>query len=78
MRQVCRPYRSFLDKTSFEPTIDGLVIPRELLPKFAAAIAGFWKEAEYIYMESIERKHPSLEVALAKMRDARANRRSSP
>lgn len=72
------PYQDYFDETPFVPTIDGIVIPRDLLQTFVAAIAGFWDETEYIYNESIERKHPSLEAKLIKIRLERTRRGSTP
>lgn len=46
-------------------------VPIERLRAFVAAIATFWDDAEYIYNESIERKHPSLEARLARERKER-------
>ena len=43
-------------------------IPIEALREFVAAIASFWRDIGYIYNESIERKHPSLEARLAQER----------
>jgi hypothetical protein len=43
-------------------------IPIHRLRAFVAAIAAFWTDAEYIYNESIERKHSSLEARLARER----------
>jgi hypothetical protein len=38
------------------------------LRDFAKAIAAFWRDAEYIYNESIERKNPHLEARLVRDR----------
>ncbi len=53
------------------PSMFGLTISLELLESFTSAIVEFWNEANYIYMESIERKHESLEQRLAVMREER-------
>lgn len=53
------------------PSMYGLTISLELLERFTFAIVEFWNEASYIYMESIERKHESLERRLALMREER-------
>jgi hypothetical protein len=58
------------------PSVDTLNIPRALLSRFVGAIVSFWEETEYIYNESIERKHPSLEKTLVRQRIERAKRRS--
>jgi hypothetical protein len=55
-------------------TEENLVISLDLLRSFAAAIDSFWRETEYIYNESITRKHPSLEVLLVTERKERAGR----
>lgn len=47
-------------------------IPVERLGRFVSAIAGFWRDTEYIYNESISRKHESLERRLAEERLTRA------
>jgi len=52
----------------FEPTMDSMVVPRGLLRQFIEAISSFWKVVEYIFDESIERKHESLEQRMADMR----------
>ena len=58
-------------------SIEAVVIPRDLVRSFANAIASFWDEAEYIYLESIERKHETVEAKLVKMRRDRAIRREA-
>ena len=65
---------SVLDDPLFSPTIDGLVITPEILRTSVAAITSFWDETEYIYNESIERKHPALEAKLIEMRQERERR----
>ncbi len=47
-------------------------IPVERLEAFVAAIAGFWIDVGYIYAESIELKHKSLEARLVQERLTRA------
>lgn len=47
-------------------------VPVERLRVFVEAIATFWDDAEYIYNESIERKHLSLETKLARERTERS------
>ena len=59
---------------SMSPTIEQMAISRDHLHQFVSAIVAFWDETEYIYCESIERKHPSLEARLVEMRRLRANR----
>jgi uncharacterized protein YqgQ len=47
-------------------------IPREMLEGFVDKICLFWEDTNYIYEESIERKHPSLEARLVVRRAERA------
>jgi hypothetical protein len=58
----------------FPPTIEGMTISLEWLRTLVDAITSFWDETEYIYNESIERKLPSLEAQLVKVRRERAAR----
>lgn len=53
---------------------DNVNVSLDLLRTLASAIDSFWREMEYIYNESIHRKHPSLEAALTEQRKARADR----
>ncbi|UPJ79479.1 hypothetical protein IVB16_33135 [Bradyrhizobium sp. 183] len=46
-------------------------IPVDRLRSFIDAVADFWLDAEYIYNESIDRKHPSLEARLVRERAER-------
>jgi hypothetical protein len=46
-------------------------LPTESLSQFAGAIDEFWGDATYIYNESIEQKHASLEELLARERAER-------
>ncbi|MBN9515879.1 MAG: hypothetical protein KIT25_02530 [Enhydrobacter sp.] len=54
------------------PPVALMDVPVERLRAFVEAIATFWDDAEYIYNESIERKHPSLETKLARERTERS------
>jgi hypothetical protein len=54
------------------PPVALMDVPVERLRAFVTAIAAFWDDAEYIYNESIERKHPSLEAKLARERTERS------
>ena len=68
-----------IDNVHFPPaplSVDTLNIPRAFLSRFVGAIVSFWEETEYIYNESIEPKHPSLEKTLVRQRLERAKRRS--
>lgn len=54
------------------PTVAMMDVPADSLRSFVKAIAAFWQDAEYIYNESIERKHPHLEATLARERTQRS------
>ena len=54
------------------PTTTSMAICRDHLQTFVDAIISFWQEVEYIYLESIERKHESVEKKLLQLRDERA------
>ncbi|EMV7406725.1 hypothetical protein ACVBE8_001463 [Klebsiella pneumoniae] len=47
-------------------------VSMDRLQVFVVAIVSFWNDAEYIYNESIERKHPSLQARLARERAERS------
>jgi hypothetical protein len=53
-------------------------VPIERLRAFVKAITAFWDDAEYVYNESIEQKHPSLEARLARERIERSWRPQVP
>lgn len=53
------------------PPAASMEIPVAALREFVTAIAAFWRDAEYIYNESIERKHENLEAHLVKQRAER-------
>jgi hypothetical protein len=59
------------------PPVALMDVPVDRLRAFVRAIADFWDDAEYIYNESIERKHPSLEARLARERTERSWRPQS-
>jgi hypothetical protein len=54
------------------PLVALMDVPVDRLRAFVTAIAAFWDDAEYIYNESIQRKHPSLEAKLARERTERS------
>lgn len=54
------------------PPVQSLQLPRELLADFVDNICLFWEDTNYIYEESIDRKHPSLEARLVVRRAERA------
>jgi hypothetical protein len=53
------------------PRVAQMRIPQERLQDFVAAIARFWRDAEYIYNESIDRKDSGLEARLVRERAER-------
>ena len=53
-------------------TVAAMDVPADRIAGFVEAIATFWTDASYIYNESIERKHPSLEARLARERVERS------
>lgn len=54
------------------PSVAAMDVPIQRLCTFVAAIVAFWEDAEYIYRESIKRKHPSLEERLSRERVERS------
>ncbi len=58
--------------TASSPSFELMDIPLDRLRMFGASIVTFWDDAGYIYHESIERKHPSLEARLAQERVMRS------
>lgn len=54
------------------PSVDFLDISSSHLSQFTEAIAQFWDDTTYIYNESIELKHPSLEAKLVLERKTRS------
>ncbi|MCH7420695.1 hypothetical protein [Pseudomonas mosselii] len=65
---------TFLQSTLADqaPPVQLMQIPREMLEDFVDKICLFWEDTNYIYEESIERKHPSLEARLVVRRAERA------
>lgn len=55
-----------------ELRVASMDIPFERLRDFVVAISTFWRDHEYIYNESIERKHEGLEERLAEERSQRS------
>lgn len=49
-------------------TVAAMVVSETRLREFVDAIVEFWQDVEYIYNESIEAKHPSLEAKLVRER----------
>jgi len=58
--------------TATAPPVELIDISLDRLRTFGAAIVTFWEDADYIYNESIEPKHPSLEARLAQERVMRS------
>jgi hypothetical protein len=52
-------------------TVDRMDVPVDRLRNLIGAIAQFWRDTEYIYNESIDRKDPHLETRLATERVTR-------
>lgn len=52
-------------------TVALIDLPVARLHEFVEAIARFWRDASYIYNESIERKHETLEKELQRDRQQR-------
>ncbi len=67
------PGNEFLRSTLTDqaPPVQSLEITREMLEDFVDKICLFWEDIDYIYEESIERKHPSLEARLVVRRAER-------
>lgn len=57
------------------PPAREIAIKKNLLSSFVNAIVLFWSETEYIYLESISDKHPSVLKKLSEMREVRARRK---
>ena len=57
------------------PPAKEIVITKKLLVSFVNAIVLFWSETEYIYLESISNKHPSVVKKLSEMRVLRKRRK---
>lgn len=54
-----------------QKTVAEMNVPTECLEQFVQAIVEFWDDTRYIYEESIEKKHASLEAKLARERPER-------
>ena len=59
------------------PPAKEISIKKNLLSSFVNAIDLFWGETEYIYLESISNKHPSVVKKLSEMRAARTGKSSN-
>ena len=73
-----RPSRTTVATAKAAPSTANMHLPGDRLHTFVSAIASFWDEIEYIYLESLERKHESVERKLAKLRRERAKKRNGP
>lgn len=56
------------------PSFSSATVPKEFLRRFITAIAWFWDDTEYIYLQSLERRHPSVDARIIAMRDEREKR----
>lgn len=68
------PDNTFLHSTLADqaPPVQSMQINREMPEDFVDKIFLFWEDTNYIYEESMERKHPSLEARLVVRRSERA------
>lgn len=57
------------------PTFSSVEIPEAALYQFAEAIVWFWDDAEYIYLNSLSSKHPSVLRTMEALRTRRLQRR---
>ena len=69
-----RRVRSASLETQKGPSANTMLIAREQLGSFVGAIVSFWEGVEYIYLESIERKHETVEEKLLELRKERTKR----
>lgn len=59
------------------PSFDSIVIPRDWLARFVDAIAWFWDDAKYVYLNSIQPTHDAVQhtmLRLSQERNARPAR----
>lgn len=75
--RAAAPFDSQTKQETEAPSIDTIVIAPELVRRFVDAIASFWDETKYIYLESIEKKDESVVDKLEEMRRERAARRKT-
>jgi hypothetical protein len=62
------PHSAWPADSATVPPVEHMDISRDLLARFASAIAGFWQVIGYLYNESIDTKHGSLESTLREQR----------
>lgn len=74
---TCAPLPEGYPPAEGAPPVSMMDIPVDRLESFVAAIAAFWSDATYIYNESIEQKHDSLEARLVEERKIRTWRPSA-
>lgn len=53
------------------PSFDNIVIPRNWLGRFVDAIAWFWDDAEYIYLNSIQPTHNAVQDSMLRLNQER-------
>lgn len=58
------------------PPFSSALVPLAVVRRLALAVIWFWEDHNYIYINSIERKHRSIETTLTRMRADRARRDS--
>lgn len=66
------PFANEVQADGRVPSFATNAITLDHIQTFVEAIASFWSETEYIYLESIEAKDESVEVKLVQMREDRA------
>jgi hypothetical protein len=62
------PHSAWPADSAVAPPIEHMQISKDLLARFVSAIAGFWQVIGYLYNESINTKHSSLEFTLREQR----------
>jgi hypothetical protein len=60
------------------PTFASISVPRALIARLANAVIWFWEDHNYLYTNSLTRKHASVAGALQAMREQRASRPPRP
>jgi hypothetical protein len=62
------PHSAWPADSAVAPPVEHMQLSKALLARFVSAIAGFWQVLGYLYNESIDMKHSSLEVTLREQR----------
>lgn len=63
------------NQPAVSPSFSRSTVPKELLRRFITAIAWFWDDTEYIYLQSLENRHPSADARIVAMREERERRK---